>query len=70
MEIVEHINDLDLFLEKSTKLVKEDGMIFISSISKNFISYFLSIVMAEKILKIVPEGTHDYEKYLNAEDIT
>lgn len=58
-----------MFLKELKKRVKTGGFLFLSSISKHCMSYFLTILMGEKILKIVPDGTHDYHKYINIEDI-
>ena len=38
--------------------------------SKNLLSYFLTIVMAEKVLGIVKDGTHDYNNYITVSDLT
>lgn len=69
LEIIEHIDNIDLFLMEASSLVKPGGMLFISSISKNLLSYLLTIVAAEKLMRIVPSGTHDYEKYIDSETV-
>lgn len=70
MEIIEHVENVDLFLEKAISLLKPGGMFFLSTISKSYLAYLVNILAAEKILKMIPEGTHQYEKFLNAEDLT
>lgn len=70
MEVIEHVDEINLFLENSIKTLKKGGIFFLSSLNKGFLSYFLTIVMAEKILGIVPNGTHDYEKYLEPDFLT
>ena len=59
-----------MFLEEISKLTKLNGLFFISSLSKNILSYFLTIIMAEKILGVVKDGTHDYNNYLTIEELT
>ena len=44
-------------------------LIIISTINRNFISYFTTIFIAEKILKLVPSGTHDWNKYIKPNEI-
>jgi len=51
MEIVEHVEDLDLFLKKSSLLLKKNGIMFIATINKTLKSYIFAIVGAEYILK-------------------
>lgn len=70
MEVIEHVNNQNLFLEEISKLTKLNGLFFISSLSKNLLSYFLTIFMAEKVLGIVENGTHDYNNYLTIEELT
>lgn len=64
MEVIEHVNEIDIFLEDSVKVLKKGGIFFLSSLNKGILSYFLTIIMAEKVLGIVPNGTHNYDKYL------
>ena len=59
MEIVEHVQNVDLFIDACSKLVKKDGIMFISTINKNLKSYLFAILGAEYILRWLPIGTHD-----------
>ena len=69
MEVVEHVSDINLFIEKCSELVKKDGIIFIATINKNLKSYVFAILGAEYILRWLPIGTHDWEKFLSPENL-
>tara|TARA_B100000686_G_scaffold211077_1_gene217915 strand:+ start:212 stop:940 length:729 start_codon:yes stop_codon:yes gene_type:complete len=70
MEIVEHINDLNFFIKKSSNLLKKNGIMFIATINKTLKSYLFAIIGAEYILKWLPIGTHDWEKFVNPKKLT
>ena len=69
LEIVEHIQNLDIFLKASSELLKKNGIIFIATINRTFQSYLKTIVGAEYILKWLPIGTHDWNKFLKPDEI-
>ena len=69
MEVVEHVSNLDLFIEKCSGLIKKNGIIFISTINKNLKSYAFAILGAEYILRWLPIGTHDWNKFLSPNDL-
>ena len=69
MEIVEHVDDLDLFINKSSGLLKKNGLMFIATINRTLKSYIFAIVGAEYILKWLPIGTHEWEKFVKPEEI-
>ena len=69
MEIVEHVNDLNLFIESSSKLLKKDGIMFVATINRTFESYIKAIVGAEYLLRWLPIGTHSWEKFLKHNEI-
>ena len=64
MEVVEHVSDLDLFIKNCSKLLKKNGIMFVATINKNLKSYFFAVLGAEYILRWLPIGTHDWEKFL------
>ncbi|MDC0215865.1 bifunctional 2-polyprenyl-6-hydroxyphenol methylase/3-demethylubiquinol 3-O-methyltransferase UbiG [Candidatus Pelagibacter sp.] len=64
MEIVEHVDDLEFFVKKSSDLLKKNGLMFVATINKTFKSYLFAIIGAEYILKWLPIGTHDWEKFV------
>ncbi len=69
MEVVEHVSNINLFIQKCSSLVKKNGIIFISTINKNLKSYAFAILGAEYILRWLPIGTHDWEKFLTPKDL-
>ena len=69
MEIVEHVDDLNLFLEKSSLLLKKNGLMFVATINKTLKSYIFAIVGAEYILRWLPIGTHDWNKFVKPEEL-
>ena len=69
MEIVEHVEDINFFLNSCSKLLKKNGLMFIATINKTLKSYFFAIIGAEYILKWLPIGTHDWEKFVKPEDL-
>ena len=70
MEIVEHVDDVNYFLKKSSSLLKKNGLMFVATINKTMKSYLFAIVGAEYILKWLPIGTHDWQKFLPPVDLT
>ena len=69
MEIVEHVDNVDFFLLKSSELLKKNGLMFIATLNKTLKSYVLAIIGAEYILKWLPIGTHDWNKFLKPGDL-
>ncbi len=69
MEIVEHVNDVNFFLTSCSKLLKKNGIMFVATLNKTLKSYIFAIVGAEYILKWLPVGTHDWEKFIKPEDL-
>ncbi|KAJ3767297.1 S-adenosyl-L-methionine-dependent methyltransferase [Lentinula raphanica] len=69
MEVLEHVDNPVMFLKTCAELVKPSGHLFLSTISRTPLSYFLTIVMAEKILREVADGTHTYSKYIKPSEL-
>ena len=69
MEIVEHVEDVDLFLESCSKLLRKKGIMFVATINKTLKSYLFAIIGAEYILRWLPIGTHEWEKFVKPEDL-
>ena len=69
MEVVEHVQDYKSFIKLAFECLKKDGIIIFSTINKSFLSYFTTIFLAEKVLKLVPPKTHDWDMYVKPEDI-
>ena len=64
MEVVEHVDDLNNFIKKSSKFLKKNGLMFISTLNKTLKSYIYAIVGAEYVLRWLPIGTHDWDKFV------
>ena len=69
MEIIEHVADIDLFIKASSKLLKKNGIMFVATLNKTLKSYIFAIIGAEYVLKWLPIGTHDWEKFVKPEDL-
>jgi 2-polyprenyl-6-hydroxyphenyl methylase / 3-demethylubiquinone-9 3-methyltransferase len=69
MEIVEHVEDIDFFIKESSKLLKKNGTMFIATLNKTLKSYLFGIVGAEYILKWLPIGTHDWQKFISPNEL-
>ena len=69
LEIVEHVDDLNLYLSSCQKLLKKNGLMFTATINRTFTSYVKAIVGAEYILRWLPIGTHDWNKFIKPEEL-
>ena len=69
MEIIEHVEDIDFFLSSCSKLLKKNGLMFVATINKTLKSYVFAIVGAEYVLRWLPIGTHEWEKFVKPEDL-
>ena len=69
MEIVEHVDDVNIFLKNSAKFLKKDGIMFVATLNKTFKSYIFAIVGAEYILKWLPIGTHEWNKFVKPAEL-
>ena len=69
MEIVEHVEDIDLFLRSCSKFLRKDGIMFIATLNKTLKSYLFAILGAEYILRWLPIGTHEWDKFVKPEDL-
>jgi 2-polyprenyl-6-hydroxyphenyl methylase/3-demethylubiquinone-9 3-methyltransferase len=69
MEIVEHVEDVNFFLKSCSKLLKKKGIMFVATLNKTLRSYLYAIVGAEYILRWLPIGTHEWEKFVKPEEL-
>ena len=69
MEIVEHVEDIDFFLKSCAKLLKKGGIMFVATLNKTLKSYVFAIVGAEYIMRWLPIGTHEWQKFVIPEDL-
>ena len=69
MEIVEHVEDVSFFLKSCSNLLKKNGIMFVATLNKTLKSYVFAIVGAEYILRWLPIGTHEWEKFIKPDDL-
>jgi len=69
MEVVEHVSNVNLFIQNCSTLIEKNGIMFIATINKNLKSYLYAILGAEYILRWLPIGTHDWEKFLSPQEL-
>ena len=69
MEVVEHVSNIDLYIKNCSKLVKKNGIMFVATINKNLKSYIFAILGAEYILRWLPIGTHNWDKFFTPEKL-
>lgn len=67
-EVIEHIDDKESFLKSCTTPLAPGGSIFITTFNKTMFAWFAGIICAEYILKMIPQGTHDYNKFISPLD--
>ena len=61
MEMLEHVPDPASIVNACAQMVKPGGYVFFSTLNKSLKAYLLAIVAAEKVFKLVPNGTHDHK---------
>ena len=69
LEVIEHVNNQELFISKSCELIKNNGLMFIATINKTLFSLIFAKYIAEYVLGFLPKGTHEWSKFLTPEDI-
>ena len=69
MEIIEHVQNVNLFIKESSKFLKKNGIMFIATLNKTFKSYLFAILGAEYLLRWLPIGTHDWNMFVKPEDL-
>ena len=69
MEIIEHVDDINFFISSCSKLLKKNGLMFVATLNKTLKSYMFAIIGAEYVLRWLPIGTHDWEKFVKPNDL-
>ena len=69
LEIVEHVENLDLYLSSCFGLLKQKRIMFTATINRTLTSYVKAIIGAEYILRWLPIGTHDWNKFIKPEEL-
>ncbi len=70
LEIVEHVSDVDAFVQNCARLCKPGGIVIFSTLNRTAKSFILGKMAAEYILGWVPKGTHDWKKFLKPSELT
>ena len=69
LEVVEHIENVDLYIKSCSNLLKKNGIMFTATLNRTIVSYIKAIVGAEYILRWLPIGTHDWNKFIKPEEL-
>ena len=69
MEMLEHVPDPSSIVHACSQLVKPGGHVFFSTLNRNPKSYLLAVIGAEYLLKLLPKGTHDYQKFIRPSEL-
>ena len=69
MEIIEHVDDIHFFINSCSKLLKKNGLMFVATLNKTFKSYVFAIIGAEYVLRWLPIGTHDWQKFVKPDEL-
>ena len=68
-ELIEHVQDIEGLLNDCRLLLKDNGILVISTINRTFSALIFAIIAAEKILKIIPEGTHNHDQFVKPNEL-
>ena len=69
MEVVEHVADVQAFIADCAAMVKPGGLMVIATINRTAKAFFMAIIGAERLLRWLPVGTHQYEKLVRPEEL-
>ena len=69
LEIVEHVDNVELYIQSCERLLKKNGLMFTATLNRSLISYIKAIIGAEYILRWLPIGTHDWNKFIKPEEL-
>ena len=70
LEIIEHVNDPQSFMNSLKDRVKPGGLVICSTLNRNAKSYALGIIAAEQLLRWVPRGTHQWKKFIKPSELS
>jgi 2-polyprenyl-6-hydroxyphenyl methylase / 3-demethylubiquinone-9 3-methyltransferase len=69
LEIVEHVDNVDLYIKSCFNLLRNEGLMFTATLNRSLMSYIKAIIGAEYIMRWLPIGTHDWNKFLKPEEL-
>ena len=69
LEVVEHVDNINLYINSCHNLLKQNGLMFTATLNRSFVSYIKAIIGAEYVLRWLPIGTHDWNKFIKPEEL-
>ena len=69
LEVVEHVENVNLYIKSCYKLLRKNGLMFTATLNRSLTSYIKAIIGAEYILRWLPIGTHDWNKFIKPEEL-
>ena len=69
LEVVEHVSDVGEFVETAARSVAPGGMLFASTIDRTWKSFLFAIVSAEYVLRVLPRGTHQWQRFVRPAEL-
>lgn len=69
MEMLEHVSEPELIIQHCSRLLKEGGYLFLSTLNRTIKAYATAIVAAEYVLDLLPRQTHDFDKFLKPSEL-
>ena len=68
-EVIEHVDNQEMFVSKCSSVCKSSGSLFMTTISKTQLSWLVAIVGAEYVLRLLPTGTHEWDKFITPQTL-
>lgn len=69
MEMLEHVHNPEQVIQHCKRLLKPDGILYLSTISRTLKAYASAIIVAEYLLNLLPKQTHDYDKFIKPSEL-
>jgi len=69
MEVVEHVTDVPLFVRRCAEMVKPGGLMIVATLNRTLKAFALAIVGAEYVLRWLPRGTHEWDKFVTPQEL-
>lgn len=69
MELLEHVPDPASIIQAASTMIKPGGHVFFSTINRNIKAYLLAVLAGEYLFKLLPRGTHQYEKFIRPSEL-
>jgi len=64
VDVLEHVQDLEKVIAEIHRVLRPQGILFFDTIDRNWLSRLLAVTMVESVLKMIPRGTHDPDKFI------